>query len=115
MTCEQKLPEKMAATGYRGTCPTLGPIFTLEIGVAASLPRLVKPAKLHFARAARALTGRYMCERGVLSEYPVARARASYWFESAGCAARSARGGHARQRGTGPNLPCVAAHFQILI
>ena len=30
----------------------------------------VKPARLHFAR-----------ERGVLSEYPAARARASYWFD----------------------------------
>ena len=39
---------------------------------------LVKPARLHFARTARALTGRYinMCERGVVSEFSAARAHA---------------------------------------
>ena len=42
---------------------------------------VVKPARLHFARTARALTGRYVCERGVLSEFPAARARACYWFD----------------------------------
>ena len=50
-----------------------------------------RAARLNFARAARALAGRYMCGRGVLSEYPAARARASYWFDNR--AARSARGG----------------------
>ena len=30
-------------------------------------------SRLHFARTARALTGRYMCERGVLSEFRAAR------------------------------------------
>ena len=38
--------------------------------------RLVKPARLHFARTARALT-----ERGVVSEFSAARARGSYWFD----------------------------------
>ena len=37
---------------------------------------LVKPARLHFARTARAL-----CERGVVSEFSAARARGSYWFD----------------------------------
>ena len=44
---------------------------------------LVKPARLHFARTARALTGRYMthvCERGDLSEFLVARTCASCWL-----------------------------------
>ena len=36
---------------------------------------IVKPARLHFARTARALTGRYIhvCERGDLSEFLAAR------------------------------------------
>ena len=32
-----------------------------------------------------------MCERGVLSEYPAARARASYWFDKHNHTARAAR------------------------
>ena len=51
--------------------------------------RVVKPTILHFARTARALTGRYMHKisevfcprRSVLSAFPAARARASYWFD----------------------------------
>ena len=43
--------------------------------------RLVKPGRLHFARTARALTGRYMCERGDLSEFLAARTCASCWFD----------------------------------
>ena len=35
--------------------------------------RIVKPARLHFARTARSLTGRYMCERGDLSEFLVVK------------------------------------------
>ena len=46
--------------------------------------RVVEPARLHFARAARALAG------GVLSEYPAARARASYWFDKTSVVALSA-------------------------
>ena len=64
---------------------------------------LVKPARLHFARAARALAGRY--ERGVLSEYPAARARASYWFDKvlthAARAAATPLCGRARAKGSG--------------
>ena len=44
---------------------------------------LVKPARLHFARTARALRDATY-KRGALSEYPAARARASYWFDSLG-------------------------------
>ena len=40
---------------------------------------IVKPARLYFARATRALTGRYMCERGVLSEYPAARSMLTHF------------------------------------
>ena len=42
---------------------------------------IVKPARLHFARTARALTGRYMCERGDLSEFLAARTCASCWLD----------------------------------
>ena len=38
-----------------------------------------KPARLHFARTARAL--RDVCERGVLTEFRAARTCASYWFD----------------------------------
>ena len=55
--------------------------------LAALQPRaqraFVKPARLHFARTARALTGRYMCERGDLSEFLAARTCASYWLDKA--------------------------------
>ena len=40
--------------------------------------RFVEPARLHFARTARAVR-----ERGALSECPAARASASYWFDNA--------------------------------
>ena len=62
----------------RSSCQTLP-------GLPRAARPFVKPARLHFARAARALAGRYtrdVCERGVLSEYPAARARASYWFDT---------------------------------
>ena len=42
---------------------------------------LVKPARLHFARTARALRDA-TCERGVLSEFRAARTCASYWFDN---------------------------------
>ena len=42
---------------------------------------VVKPARLHFARTARALTGRYMCERGDLSEFLAARTCTSCWID----------------------------------
>ena len=51
---------------------------------------IVKPASLYFARTARAQrdatcvsapNGTLLCERGVLSEFRAARARASYWFD----------------------------------
>ena len=48
----------------------------------AAVGQIVKPARLHFARTARALTGRYMCERGDLSEFLAARTCASCWLDN---------------------------------
>ena len=45
-------------------------VFWVQACTCSCCARLVKPARLHFARTARALTGRYiLCERGVLSEF----------------------------------------------
>ena len=52
--------------------------------------RFVKPARLHFARTARAL--RYATYiRGVLSEFRAARTCASYWFDNCSIADTRAR------------------------
>ena len=53
---------------------------------------VVKPARLHFARTARALREATYeaCERGDLSEFLAARTCASYWFDKAAPSALAA-------------------------
>ena len=48
-----------------------------------AMQQIVKPARLHFARTARALRDAHVCERGALSEFRAARTCASYWFDNA--------------------------------
>ena len=80
-----KIPAKPT---FRSRCARPGVLSWRSVrGVLSEYPaaqiKPVKPARLHFARTARALTGRYIhvCEQGVLSECPAACARASYWFD----------------------------------
>ena len=76
-------PARRAKTALRLHCARpYGTLHTSEAPCPNVQPRLVKPARLHFARTARALRDATY-ERGVLSEFRAARTCASYWFDKA--------------------------------